>query len=186
MSGEPAPIDPPERPDTVTVVRSESLSEIAEEFFEDPSLWKSIYDANRDVIGDPDSLRPGTELRLPLEMYPDHVRAVAGVFDTERTELGDFVAQAAKDLDALGDFWGNGEQGTGFYRGESGGTGYEAAATQAIEGIGSLLDAYEEIPDRLRLTADRVQVGDWDNVTTLLDALPSPHGDDPPIWGEGG
>lgn len=177
---------PPERPETVTVSPPgepyESLWAIAERLFEDGSRWEKIYDSNRDVIDDPHHLRPGTTLRLPMEIYPSHLRSVAGVFEREREELDRFVKEAAADLNAIGNFWGDGEEGTRFFKGEGGGTGYEAVSGQIIEGTEILLDAHSGIPKRLRLMADRVQVADWDSVSAVLAALPAPD-DEHPAWG---
>lgn len=44
----------------------DTLASIAERFYGDPALWRRIYDANRQAIGDnPDSLRLGTVLTIP-------------------------------------------------------------------------------------------------------------------------
>ncbi|HUR08258.1 MAG TPA: LysM peptidoglycan-binding domain-containing protein [Nonomuraea sp.] len=183
MAPDPDP-KPPERPETVTVAPDDSLWEIAEQFFENGALWESIYQANRDVIDDPGSLPTGMRLRLPMEIYPGHLRSVAGGFDTEKHDLGEFVNAAAAELNAIGNFWGDGKEGTTFFKGEGGGMGYEAVTGQIIEGIDVLQDAHHEIPKRLRLMADRVQVTDWDNVITVLAALPTPD-PDRRIWGAG-
>lgn len=182
MSAEPA-----EPPKTVTVTPPgeayDSLWSIAEELFEDGSRWRSIYDENRDVLQDPGAVRPGMTLRLPLEFYPGHVRAVAEVYDAERVELAGFVRQAAAELNGIGNFWGSGQSGTAFFKGQGGAQGYEAASAQVMEGVEALQNAHGEIPARLRLMADRVQVGDWDSVLTTLSELPEP-GEDPTVWGE--
>ena len=47
------------------VKENDSLCKIAEKVFGDKRLWKKIYDANRDILLDPDSLIPGMELRIP-------------------------------------------------------------------------------------------------------------------------
>ncbi|MEU8140989.1 LysM peptidoglycan-binding domain-containing protein [Nonomuraea sp. NPDC048901] len=186
MAPEPDP-KPPERPDTVTVTPPggdyDSLWEIAQRLFEDPSLWESIYQANRDVLDSPHDVRPGMRLRLPMEIYPGHIRSAAGGFDTEKHDLGEFVNAAAAELNAIGNFWGDDKLGTTFLKGEGGRVGYEAVSGQIIEGIDALQDAHHEIPKRLRLVADRTEVTDWENVTTVLAALPTPD-PDRPIWGE--
>jgi len=55
------------KPDkAVYVVRSgDTLSVIASRVFGDRSRWDDIYQANRDVLDDPDSLTVGAELTLP-------------------------------------------------------------------------------------------------------------------------
>lgn len=48
-----------------TVQAGDSLSKIAQRY---PGLhWQDIYDANRDVIKDPDLIHPGWKLKIPAE-----------------------------------------------------------------------------------------------------------------------
>ncbi len=53
----------------IYVVQSgDSLSKIAEEFYDDGDRWEEIYAANRDIIGDdPDNIEPGMELEIPWD-----------------------------------------------------------------------------------------------------------------------
>jgi|GEM_PF-383082 len=48
-----------------TVEKSDTLIKIAEKVWGERSEWKRIYEANRDVLLDPDSLIPGMQLRIP-------------------------------------------------------------------------------------------------------------------------
>ena len=48
-----------------TVEKGDSLSKIAQKVYGKASLWKQIYEANRDHIKDPDLIYPGQILRLP-------------------------------------------------------------------------------------------------------------------------
>ena len=50
---------------TYTVKENDTLFKIAEKSYGNKRAWKKIYEANRDVLLDPDSLIPGMELRLP-------------------------------------------------------------------------------------------------------------------------
>ena len=50
---------------THVVVRGESLSKIAQQVYGDAQLWRRIYDANRDVIKNPDLIEPGQTLKIP-------------------------------------------------------------------------------------------------------------------------
>jgi nucleoid-associated protein YgaU len=50
---------------TYTVVQGDSLSEIAQREYGDAQKWRIIYEANRDVIQDPEIIHPGQRLRLP-------------------------------------------------------------------------------------------------------------------------
>ena len=48
-----------------TVVAGDSLSKIAKRFYGNANAWKSIFDANRDQLPDPDRIRPGQILKIP-------------------------------------------------------------------------------------------------------------------------
>jgi nucleoid-associated protein YgaU len=50
---------------TYTVKENDTLFKIAEKTYGNKRAWKKIYEANRDILLDPDSLIPGMELRLP-------------------------------------------------------------------------------------------------------------------------
>src|SRR4030095_3481620 len=50
---------------TYTVVSGDNLSKIAKRFYGDPNQWKRIFEANRDIIKDPDLIRPGQTLKIP-------------------------------------------------------------------------------------------------------------------------
>ncbi len=47
---------------TYTVVSGDSLSKIAGKY---GIQWKAIWDANRDILKDPDKIYPGQELKIP-------------------------------------------------------------------------------------------------------------------------
>jgi nucleoid-associated protein YgaU len=50
---------------TYTVVKGDSLSKIAKREYGDANQWKRIFEANKDVIKDPDLIHPGQSLRIP-------------------------------------------------------------------------------------------------------------------------
>lgn len=50
---------------TYTVVKGDSLSRIAKQHYGNANKWRRIYEANRDVIKDPDLIYPGQSLRIP-------------------------------------------------------------------------------------------------------------------------
>jgi nucleoid-associated protein YgaU len=50
---------------TYVVVKGDSLSKIAKQQYGEASQWRRIYEANRDLIKDPDLIFPGQELRIP-------------------------------------------------------------------------------------------------------------------------
>lgn len=47
------------------VKKGDSLWKIAEHFYGDGSLYKKIFEANRDVLKNPDLIHPGQKLRIP-------------------------------------------------------------------------------------------------------------------------
>ena len=50
---------------TYTVEKGDTLSKIAKEQLGHASAWKQIFEANRDVIDDPDRIFPGQVIKLP-------------------------------------------------------------------------------------------------------------------------
>jgi nucleoid-associated protein YgaU len=50
---------------TYTVVAGDNLSKIAKRFYGDANQWKRIFEANRDIIKDPDRIQPGQTLKIP-------------------------------------------------------------------------------------------------------------------------
>jgi nucleoid-associated protein YgaU len=47
------------------VTKGESLWKIAERYYGDGSLYPKIFEANRDVLKDPDKIKVGQRLRIP-------------------------------------------------------------------------------------------------------------------------
>jgi nucleoid-associated protein YgaU len=69
-----APRDPPEEARMSTenpyaqyhvVKKGDTLSKIAEEYYGDKMLYPKIFDANKDVLEDPNKIKPGQRLRIP-------------------------------------------------------------------------------------------------------------------------
>ena len=50
---------------TYTVVSGDSLSKIAQREYGHANLWNRIYEANRDILKDPDKIYPGQILKIP-------------------------------------------------------------------------------------------------------------------------
>jgi len=50
---------------TYVVVKGDSLSKIAKREYGDANKWRTIYEANKDLIKDPDLIYPGQELKVP-------------------------------------------------------------------------------------------------------------------------
>ena len=47
------------------VVAGDSLSKIAKREYGNASEWKRIYEANQDVLENPDKIYPGQKLKIP-------------------------------------------------------------------------------------------------------------------------
>lgn len=63
---EPAPVAPPTPSKrTYTVVSGDSLWKIAKREYGDGNKWPAIFEANRDVIKNPDLIRPGQVFVIP-------------------------------------------------------------------------------------------------------------------------
>lgn len=50
---------------TYTVEKGDTLSAIAKRHYGQASAWKHIFEANRDVLDDPDRILPGQQIKLP-------------------------------------------------------------------------------------------------------------------------
>ena len=50
---------------TYVVVSGDSLSKIAQREYGEATDWKRIYEANRDLLKDPDKIFPGQKLTIP-------------------------------------------------------------------------------------------------------------------------
>jgi nucleoid-associated protein YgaU len=67
-SSAPSGASPPKttpQPATYTVKKGDSLSKIAKAHYGDGAKWKMIFEANRDLISNPDLIHPGQVLKLP-------------------------------------------------------------------------------------------------------------------------
>jgi nucleoid-associated protein YgaU len=47
------------------VVAGDSLSKIAKREYGNANDWNRIYEANRDILKDPDKIQPGQKLKIP-------------------------------------------------------------------------------------------------------------------------
>jgi len=48
-----------------TVAGGESLSKIAKHYYKDPMKYNAIFEANRNILNNPDMIHPGQELVIP-------------------------------------------------------------------------------------------------------------------------
>jgi nucleoid-associated protein YgaU len=60
-----APAPQSAAPKTYTVVKGDNLSKIAKREYGDANKWRSIYEANKDLIKNPDLIYPGQVLKIP-------------------------------------------------------------------------------------------------------------------------
>ncbi len=58
---EPAPPEPK----TYVIQTGDTLGKIAKAMYGDASRWQEIYQANKDVIANPDVIQVGVELKIP-------------------------------------------------------------------------------------------------------------------------
>lgn len=67
MAGKDTP--PPEAANSYTqqytVVKGDTLSKIAEQFYGDARLYPKIFEANRHILSDPNKIKPGQQLNIP-------------------------------------------------------------------------------------------------------------------------
>jgi uncharacterized protein YidB (DUF937 family) len=50
---------------TYTVASGDTLSKISKQLYNDANQWQRIFDANRDILSNPDRILPGQHLRIP-------------------------------------------------------------------------------------------------------------------------
>jgi nucleoid-associated protein YgaU len=63
--GDVPPSPPPSEPTTYTVQPGDTLSSIARQVYGQASLWRVIFEANRDTLPAPGLIKPGQVLRIP-------------------------------------------------------------------------------------------------------------------------
>lgn len=52
---------------TYAIVKGDTLSTIAKKHYGSANAWKQIFEANRDIIEDPDRILPGQVIKLPAK-----------------------------------------------------------------------------------------------------------------------
>ncbi|MBO9667382.1 MAG: LysM peptidoglycan-binding domain-containing protein [Bdellovibrio sp.] len=50
---------------TYTVKPGDTLSKISKQFYGDSSKYEAIFEANRDILSDPNKIKPGQNLKIP-------------------------------------------------------------------------------------------------------------------------
>ena len=61
----PTPTGTTGQSQTYEVVAGDSLSKIAKHFYGDASKWRQIFEANGDILKNPDLIHPGQILKIP-------------------------------------------------------------------------------------------------------------------------
>ena len=62
---EPAPEEPVEEVEFYEIVSGDTLGGIAKRFYGSASKYTLIFEANRDIISDPNKIYPGQKIRIP-------------------------------------------------------------------------------------------------------------------------
>ena len=58
---------PTEKVEYYEIVSGETLSAVAKKYYGKGSAYMRIFEANREVIKDPDKIYPGQKIRIPLD-----------------------------------------------------------------------------------------------------------------------
>lgn len=61
----PSPVPATSAGRTYTVVKGDNLSKIATSVYGNANKWRTIYEANKDIIKDPNLIHPGQVLKIP-------------------------------------------------------------------------------------------------------------------------
>ena len=62
----PAPEEPQEKVEIYEIVSGDTLGAIAKRYYGKASAYMKIFEANRDIIDDPNKIYPGQKIRIPL------------------------------------------------------------------------------------------------------------------------
>ncbi len=62
-----APPEPEEKAEFYTIVSGDTLGGIAKRHYGKASQYMRIFEANRDIISDPNKIYPGQKIRIPLD-----------------------------------------------------------------------------------------------------------------------
>ncbi len=64
---EPKPEEPEEKAEIYEIVSGDTLGGIAKKYYGKASAYMKIFEANRDIISDPNKIYPGQKIRIPLD-----------------------------------------------------------------------------------------------------------------------
>ena len=63
----PKPEEPKEKAEIYEIVSGDTLGAIAKRFYGNASKYTKIFEANKDIISDPNKIYPGQKIRIPLD-----------------------------------------------------------------------------------------------------------------------
>jgi len=63
---EPKPEEPEEKAEIYEIVSGDTLGAIAKRYYGNASKYMKIFEANKDIISDPNKIYPGQKIRIPL------------------------------------------------------------------------------------------------------------------------
>ena len=63
----PKPEEPKEKTEIYEIVSGDTLGAIAKRYYGNASKYMKIFEANKDIISDPNKLYPGQKIRIPLD-----------------------------------------------------------------------------------------------------------------------
>ncbi|WP_022948375.1 peptidoglycan-binding protein LysM [Methylohalobius crimeensis] len=66
LAESPEAQEQPEQVEYYVIQKGDTLSLIAKRYYGDPMLYPKLFEANREVIQDPDKIFPGQKIRIPL------------------------------------------------------------------------------------------------------------------------
>jgi nucleoid-associated protein YgaU len=64
---EPKPEEPEEKAEIYEIISGDTLGAIAKRYYGSASKYVKIFEANKDIISDPNKIYPGQKIRIPLE-----------------------------------------------------------------------------------------------------------------------
>ena len=64
---EPKPEEPEEKAEIYEIVSGDTLGGIAKRYYGSGSKYMKIFEANKDIISDPNKIYPGQKIRIPLD-----------------------------------------------------------------------------------------------------------------------
>ena len=63
----PTPEEPEEKAEIYEIVSGDTLGAIAKRYYGKASAYMKIFEANKDIISDPNKIYPGQKIRIPLD-----------------------------------------------------------------------------------------------------------------------